>query len=247
MWQQRRIGALLLMAGSGNRFGDSIPKQFLILGDLPVYVHALRALENLSLFDDIILVCHPGWIESVAQERPHLRIIPGGSTRQESSYCGLMALSTHPPDIVCIHDAVRPFVSHRLLMHSIQQADLYGAVDPCIPSTDTIVYAPQGELISSIPIRKDYWRGQTPQTFRYSLIWNAHKRARAEGISHASDDCQLILRHGSPVYRIEGDEENIKITTPLDFMLAQALLAASLIKSPLTCPKYTERGSKVGL
>ena len=224
MLQGYRVGAIILMGGSGSRFGGETPKQFLLLGDKRVYLHTLEAFEQTLLFDEILLVCHPSWVQMVAQEAPRATVIGGGQTRQESSFLGLQSFAIQP-DIVCIHDAVRPFISLPILQENITQALLHGAVDTCIPSADTLVHAPQGRWISSIPKRAEYWRGQTPQTFHYSLLWNAHQVARASGMLHASDDCQLVLAQGHPVHIVLGSEENLKITTAFDFSLATMILS----------------------
>src|SRR3990167_2638034 len=199
-----QIGAILLMGGEGLRFGTDTPKQFLMLGSKPIYRHALDTMNSSGLFDEIILVCHPNWIDL-----PHDGVIVGGKTRQESSYWGLKGFKTLP-DIVLIHDAVRPFVSERILKENVEGAIRFGAIDTCIPSADTIVHAPSGTSLNSIPNRKEYMRGQTPQTFRIDWIREAHEKALADGIENASDDCQLVLRTGRPVHIVMGDEKNIK-------------------------------------
>lgn len=214
MHQGKRIGAVLLMAGTGSRFGGALPKQFLLLNGIPIYQHTLKFFLNSGYFDEIILVCHPDWLETIPPW-PSVRIISGGATRQESSHLGLQGFS-HPPDIVSIHDAVRPFLTSDILFANIETAILHGAADTCIPSTDTLVFAPNGQRIESIPLRSHYLRGQTPQTFRYDWIVDAHAKAQKKGIENASDDCRLLLEAGYPVQIVAGSEANIKITTEFD-------------------------------
>jgi 2-C-methyl-D-erythritol 4-phosphate cytidylyltransferase len=211
-----KIGAILLMAGSGERFGNPTPKQFLPLLGKPLYTYALQTLRNSHLFDEIILVSHPDYPIPEAS-------IPGGKTRQESSYLGLQAFIT-PPDIVLIHDAVRPFITLEILQNNIQGAIKHGAIDTCIPSADTLVYAPQN-IITDIPLRAHFARGQTPQTFRYADILHAHTQALKAGITNATDDCQLLLRLGHPIHIVAGHETNIKITTEFDLLLAEHILS----------------------
>lgn len=168
--------AILLMAGNGSRFGSALPKQFHHLGGKKIYRHTLDAFLRSELFDEIILVCPSTMQDEIRQEIPDgIRIIAGGASRQESSYLGLLAC----PDahIVCIHDAVRPFVTKEILKENLSKAEAYGAVDTCIASADTLVYAPQSKEITCIPIRDHYLRGQTPQTFQYPLILQAHRHA----------------------------------------------------------------------
>lgn len=215
------------MAGQGIRFGDPLPKQFHLLSGKKVYRWALEALLSSLLFEEILLVVPPLFLEEVKQEIGDIRVVPGGKTRQESSYKGLIACGSNT-HIVVIHDGVRPFVSKRILEENVQAAQKYGAVDTCIPSTDTLVYAPGKKKILSIPSRSDYLRGQTPQSFSYPLILEAHEKTLS---THATDDCQLILEQGKEVFVIEGEEENLKITTSSDFFIAEKLLEKGLVCS----------------
>jgi ribitol-5-phosphate 2-dehydrogenase (NADP+) / D-ribitol-5-phosphate cytidylyltransferase len=225
MYMKKKISALLLLGGSGSRFGSSLPKQFHRLSGKKIYFYALEALIQSSLFDEILLVCHKDWKEEIAQETkewPFIRVVEGGNTRQESSYRGLLQCST--PDLVLIHDGVRPFVSQRILFDNMQQALLHGAVDTCIASFDTIIHSEDQLSLTSIPERKTLLRGQTPQTFSYPLILSAHKRALEKNLCHISDDCRLVVEMGKKVFIVPGEETNIKITSPLDLFLAEQIL-----------------------
>lgn len=213
MYQGKTVGALLLMGGEGGRFASPTPKQFVMLQGKPLYTHALETLQATGYFDEILLVCHLDWLDTLTE-----RAVAGGKTRQESAFRGLLHLKS---EIILIHDAVRPFVSERIIRENLEGAIQHGAVDTCIPSADTLVHAPGGKVISSIPKRAEYMRGQTPQTFRKEWIVAAHKEALDHGIENASDDCQLILRMGHPVHIVLGDEKNLKITSPLDLMIAE--------------------------
>lgn len=215
-----RIGAVLLMGGSGERFGGIVPKQFALLQDEKVYLHTLSRLLKQTWIEEIVLVCHPDWMDRVEEETASfksVRVVKGGATRQISSYLGLLGFSL-PPEIVLIHDAVRPFVSDAILEANRDMALQTGAVDTCIPSSDTLVFAPNGKTIDHIPDRSQFLRGQTPQTFRYDWILEAHQKAHEDGVTSATDDCFLMLRQGFPVSIVPGEEENIKITTPFDLV-----------------------------
>jgi len=219
---EQSFTAILLMAGIGSRLGNSKPKQFHLLGSKKIYLHTLETFLTSALFQQIILVCHPDWIDEVKNEIPSnetITVIPGGSTRQESSFLGLQGCNK-AAQFVMIHDAVRPFVSHEILKRNIEAALKYRAVDTCIPSTDTIVHTESKEFIKSIPARKNYQRGQTPQTFDYQLIGEAHQKTRTTA---STDDCSLVLELGHPVAIVQGSEENIKITTKIDLLLAHAI------------------------
>lgn len=228
MLKGHRIGGLLLMGGVGQRFGSETPKQFHRLAGQMLFLHTLKAFLSSRLFDEIVLSCHPDWIETIKSSLPlshcPIRLIPGGTSRQESSYQGLLGFS-EKPDIVVIHDAVRPFVTSKIIFENIDLAIKMGAVDTCIPSADTLVHAPDHQTISAIPKRSDYLRGQTPQSFSYSLIRKAHEETKR---TNCSDDCQLVSDLGHPVAIVNGDEYNIKITSELDLYLAEQILRIRL-------------------
>src|SRR3990167_6803230 len=213
--------AVILMGGEGLRCKSDLPKQFLNLSGKKIYLRTLDVFLSFAEFKEIILVCNSMFISHVREEikSPHVRVVAGGKTRQASSYRGLLAAGAET-DYVVIHDAVRPFVSKRIIEDNLKALEKYKAVDTCIPSTDTIVYAKNRDVIDAIPNRSDYWRGQTPQSFSYPLILKAHEKA-----PHAnhSDDCSLVLHLGEKVHIIQGSEDNIKITNELDLFLAEQL------------------------
>jgi len=227
MYQKHTISAVILIGGKGTRFAPHNPKQFHHLKDRPIYLHTLESFLASQFFNEIILVCHHNWINTVEKEIDKLKqkniikIVKGGATRQESSYKGLQALRYR--DIVMIHDGVRPFVSQRMIQENIDMAIRYGAVNTCIPVTDTLVQTLDGKSIQNIPQRNQFYRGQTPQTFSFEVIWQAHQRALQSGIKNATEDCQLALAMNHPVHMIIGDEKNIKITSTLDLYLAEKI------------------------
>lgn len=217
------FSALILMGGEGRRLGSAVPKQFHGLGSLKVYQHTLETFRQSGLFQEIILVCHPDWIEGVREETAHLpevKVIAGGETRQASSLEGLKAC--HPQcHYVMIHDAVRPFVSLEILQNNAEAVLKYRAVDTVISSADTLVITEDGSTIDSIPPRHHFRRGQTPQTFAYSLISEAHEKASSK---NATDDCCLVMDLGVDVHLVEGSDENLKITTEWDLSMAEHYL-----------------------
>lgn len=220
--------ALILMAGTGERFGSELPKQFHRLSGKKIYLHTLETFLASHLFEKIILVCPKDWIDQVrvdlnAYPAAPIELIVGGTTRQESSFKGLLACNPNT-QIVVIHDAVRPFVSVDILKNNVKAAHQFGAVDTCIPSADTLVFAPDQKTIAQIPQRSNYFRGQTPQSFHYSVIFQAHKKALETGILGSSDDCSLVLAAGHAVHVVLGNEENMKITSELDLILAEQIL-----------------------
>ncbi len=217
------FSALILMGGEGKRLGSSLPKQFHTLGPLKVYQHTLETFRQSKLFQEIILVCHPDWVDVVQEETAHfpeVKVVAGGITRQASSWEGLKAC--HPTcQFVMIHDAVRPFVSQDILQNNAEAVLKYSAVDTVIASADTLVITEDGAVIDSIPPRHHFRRGQTPQTFSYPLICEAHQKSAS---TNATDDCQLVLDMGVTVSLVEGSDENLKITSEWDLSIAEHFL-----------------------
>lgn len=225
------------MGGRGERFNSPLPKQFHPIGGKPVFIHTLETFIKMNVFTKIILPSPIQWHEVLLSQiasLPHkecIQVIPGGSCRQESSYLSLLACDADT-DYVVIHDAVRPFVSKQIIQDNIDQVLLHKAVDTCIPSADTLVHSLEGTWIDTIPNRKEFLRGQTPQSFSFNLITEAHKTALANGLENSSDDCTLVKNLDHPIKIVMGSEHNIKITSELDLFLAERLLQYPLEEPP---------------
>ncbi|MBX3718100.1 MAG: bifunctional cytidylyltransferase/SDR family oxidoreductase [Parachlamydiales bacterium] len=234
--QEKGVKGIILMGGSGSRFGSQLPKQFHRIAGKKVYLYTLEQFLKIVAFEKILLVCPERWVSQVIDEAssygdPRIEVIAGGGSRQESSFLALQACGDQTRYVV-IHDGVRPFVSQEILWDNIKGAVSDGAVDTCIPSADTIVHAPAQEKIEGIPLRSEYWRGQTPQSFSYPLILKAHLEARKSQLNLSSDDCSLAVKLGHPVKIVMGSEENIKITTELDLFLAEQILRLQQVHLP---------------
>src|SRR6185436_19556063 len=197
-----RIHALVLAGGSGDRFGAEMPKQFVRLAGEPILLRSIRAIAGAGI-DQVVVVTHPSWLEETrtlladADLGIEPRIVAGGATRNESTRNGLAALTdAADDDIVVIHDAVRPLVPQEVILRSIEpiMSGRADATDTVIPSADTLVVV-EGDAVAEIPERARYRRGQTPQTFRKSVIDAAYRAASAVGDLGATDDCSLVLRH----------------------------------------------------
>jgi ribitol-5-phosphate 2-dehydrogenase (NADP+) / D-ribitol-5-phosphate cytidylyltransferase len=223
---------MVLAGGSGDRFGAEMPKQFVRLAGEPILARTLRAIASAGI-DELIVVAHPSWVAETQEVVASLdlamptAIVAGGQTRNESARNGLERLHADDDDIVLIHDAVRPLVPREVILRSIEpilsgRAD---ATDTVIPSADTLVVV-EGDAVVEIPERARFRRGQTPQTFRMSIIARAYAAAAAAGDLQATDDCTLVLRHvpGARIVAVPGDELNIKITTRTDMVLADRMI-----------------------
>lgn len=229
--------AIILASGTGLRFGDNQPKQFTKLAGLPILIHTLKSFDTFSAVDRVIVVTNEEFVDHVwdlvgkhGLKNVH-KVVCGGATRQESSRIGLECCG-HDTQFVLIHDGVRPFISHRVLRRLVDAVKDHGAVDTVIPSADTLVEIDENNFIRNIPDRSRFRRGQTPQAFSYSLIMKAHQQANAQGVENSTDDCALVLRMNHPVFVVEGEEQNIKITYPLDLHLADKLFQLNALTPP---------------
>lgn len=219
---------IILASGSGERLGNTIPKQFLKVSGKTILEHTIEKFESNNNIDEIIIVVHPNYrhlLEDILLKNTFnkvTKILNGGKTRKESSFIGLSVLNNSSK--VLIHDAVRPFVSDRIIDDCINALEYYEAVDVAIPTADTIIQVNNQKMIKSIPNRSELKRGQTPQGFRVGLIKKAHLLSQSDGFCNVTDDCGLILNYNlAEVYVVDGEESNIKITYKEDLYLADRL------------------------
>lgn len=209
--------------------GGGPKKQFRILGGLPVVSRTLTVFEKVTAVRTVVLAVPPGEEEYCRREivepfgcRKVTAIIAGGDHRQDSVWAGLQSFKS-PPDIVLVHDGVRPLVKPEFIEQAIETAVTYGAAVVAVPAKDTVkAVDPSGTIVETLP-REQLYLAQTPQVFRFSILLEAHRRARKEGF-YGSDDAVLVERQGLPVKIVKGGYENIKITTPEDFAVASALI-----------------------
>lgn len=222
------VSAILLCSGEGSRFKNKTPKQFLHLSGKKIYLYPLEALYESSLIDSIIVVCHKDYLEQVSKDlvsfkEKEIKLVAGGKTRQESSYRGIETVNEKTTHVL-IHDAVRPFLDDAIIQENVLLAVRFGACDTCISSFDTIIQSKDQDLIDQIPNRKEFLRGQTPQSFSLKIIKEAHEKAMERHVVDATDDCQLVLKENHKIKIAKGSEENIKITTELDLIIAEQIL-----------------------
>ncbi|QIB35718.1 bifunctional 2-C-methyl-D-erythritol 4-phosphate cytidylyltransferase/2-C-methyl-D-erythritol 2,4-cyclodiphosphate synthase [Ancylobacter pratisalsi] len=225
-----RTDVIVVAAGSGQRAGDGIPKQFRTVGGRAVLRRTLEAFLGQPGIRHVLPVIHPdhgAWCaEVMAGLEGVLPPVSGGATRQASVRAGLEALAADPPDVVLIHDAARPFVSARLVADAIAAARLHGAAVPALALVDTIKALTNNDFVGSGPDRNSLRSVQTPQSFRYDLILSAH-RARI-GTDDLTDDAAVAEAAGHRVAAFPGDPTNTKITTPEDFVTAERNAALEL-------------------
>jgi 2-C-methyl-D-erythritol 4-phosphate cytidylyltransferase len=214
----------------GKRMGAGMNKQYLLLSGRPILAHTLDLFEKAPFVDDICLVIPndeiPYCREQVVERygfRKVRAIVAGGSERQHSVRNGLLALEPRDrEDVIIIHDGVRPFVPLHVAERSVEVARLRDGALVAVPVKDTVKIVQDG-IVLETPPRERLWLAQTPQTFRYGIIREAHERAAAEGWL-GTDDASLVERLGKDVHIVHGDYGNFKITTPDDLIRAEAFL-----------------------
>ncbi len=224
--------AIVLAGGSGTRMKTAFPKQFLNLAGKPIIIHTLNNFENNIIISDIVVICYKDCVRRLNRLikknkiEKACKVVSGGKTRQESSFIGL---NNCPPGtkFVLIHDAVRPFVDGNIIKRALDAAKRSGAAITAVEVTDTIVKTRRGGFVKDIPDRKSLKRVQTPQGFKYNLIYRAHEMALRKGIKNATDDGSLVLAMGRPVKVVEGSRFNIKLTGKSDLLLAERLVRSS--------------------
>jgi 2-C-methyl-D-erythritol 4-phosphate cytidylyltransferase / 2-C-methyl-D-erythritol 2,4-cyclodiphosphate synthase len=222
-----KVAALIVAAGRGSRAGPGAPKQYRPLAGEPVLRRTLAAFAMHPDISAILAVIHPDDEEAyrkAAGGLPKLRApAHGGKTRQASVLAGLEALAmSEPPDLVLIHDGARPFVSARIVSDCIEALATHAGALAALAVTDTIRRGNDGLAGETVP-REGLWRAQTPQAFRFEAILDAHRKAA--GGDH-TDDVAVAARAGMEVALVEGDENNIKITSAADLARAERMLAA---------------------
>ncbi|MBN2040878.1 MAG: 2-C-methyl-D-erythritol 4-phosphate cytidylyltransferase [Spirochaetes bacterium] len=221
----QNIYAIILAGGLGTRIKNNLPKQFLLVAGKPVIIRTLEKFSG-SDINGIILVIAGDYIEYMKKLIKKyniykvLDVIPGGETRQRSSYNAIKCRNFSDDDILIFHDAARPFVAPETINNCIKSAKSHGASGTYVNAVDTIAVI-KNNSVQSIPSRYGLYYTQTPQTFKYRIIKKAHELAISKGIMNATDDVQLVMDAGYDVKSIEGTYNNIKITTEFDLKTAE--------------------------
>lgn len=219
--------AIIVAGGKGLRMGGELPKQFIPIEGRPVLMRTLDTFHSYDPSIQIILVLphdhQPYWhalCEEYAFDVPH-RIADGGATRFHSVQNGL-ALVDEPEALVAVHDGVRPFVSHAVIEECYREAAAHGAVVPVVPVVETLRKLDAENATQSVTVDRSAYRlVQTPQTFSASLLRQAYEQPYRDTFT---DDASVVESLGATVFLVEGNRENIKLTTPFDLTVAKALL-----------------------
>ncbi|HZL61057.1 MAG TPA: bifunctional 2-C-methyl-D-erythritol 4-phosphate cytidylyltransferase/2-C-methyl-D-erythritol 2,4-cyclodiphosphate synthase [Pseudolabrys sp.] len=225
------VAAVIVAAGRGLRAGADMPKQFRQIGGAPMIRQSLVTLLEHPEVDVVQPVIHPEDVEMFRSSAVALEILPpvfGGATRQASVRAGLEALAPRQPAIVLIHDAARPFASAELISRAIAAAAQSGAAIPALPVTDTVKTVDAAGLVDKTLDRNSLRLVQTPQSFAFPALLEAHRRAAAASRDDFTDDAALAEWAGLKVSVFPGEPGNIKITNAGDFARAEAMQYASL-------------------
>ena len=220
--------AIIAAAGAGTRMASDRPKQFLQLAGLPVIFHTLKPFEECESIHEVIVVLpaeeSAGFLSMAGKQglRKIARVVPGGSTRADSVKRGLMAIRSATAEIVAVHDGVRPFVSVEEIDATVDAARTEGAAILVASVTDTIKQV-DGPAVEKTLDRVRLRRALTPQCFQYELLRQAYQGVDVNDPS-LTDESLLVERIGKRVTIVEGSSRNIKITTPGDLLIAEALL-----------------------
>ena len=220
----KRCGAVIVAAGSASRMGG-IDKVMASLGGTPMVARTAAAFQNCDAIAEIVIVTRPDLIRPISALCAGMdkvrAVVAGGSSRQESVWLGLNALS-EDIQLAAIHDGARPLVSNLVIDRTVRAANSYGAAAPAVPVKDTIKVV-KGGLVENTPERATLQAVQTPQVFDFDLLRGALKQAEEEKAA-VTDDCSAVERLGMKVKIVEGDERNLKVTTPMDLKIAEMFL-----------------------
>lgn len=239
------IIAVIFAGGVGKRMHSrDIPKQFLKIHEKPIIVHTIEIFNDHPEIDGVVISCVADWIGNMKElcGKYNLnkvkRIVPGGTSSQESIYNGLVAaeelvLDRHvatgggnQKDIVLIHDGVRPLITAKTISDNIKCVEDHGSAITSVKVKETVLLVDNDEIIKEVPNRSDSRMARAPQSFYLDEILKAHRMAREEGKTGFIDCCSMMQFYGKKLYLVDGPQENIKITTPDDFYSMRAILDA---------------------
>ena len=234
------IFGAILAGGVGSRMNiESMPKQYLPLREKPIFLHTLEKFLMCDEFDAVYIGTHADWVDftrdtvaSCSYASTPVKVVVGGENRNGTIMNIIDAIEADydasDDHIIVTHDSVRPFVKLSTIKANIAAAQEFGACDTVIPATDTIVVSESGEVIDSIPLRSAMYQGQTPQSFRISLLKELYAGLGEDERATLTDACKILVLKGQPVHLVEGDVTNIKLTTLMDYKTAQAMVETGI-------------------
>lgn len=229
------VYAVILAGGSGTRMGAPLPKQFLYLGGTPIFIHAAQTMLAEPQIAELWIGSNGDWLH-LAQEQireffgndPRIHLCEGGADRESTLLNTLHALcQAHDigeNDVVLIHDAVRPFVTRRIIRDVIREMEFCDVCNTVVAVNDTIVQSADGKQISGMPRRSELFAGQSPQGFRIRALLRAFDRLDPETRQALTETTMVCYKSGMPIHIVTGEFFNFKITTPYDLKVAEQIL-----------------------
>lgn len=226
----------IVAGGVGSRMGNStIPKQFLEIGKKPIIIHTIEKFLVSPEIDYVIVGVHSDWhdymedlIKKYLQDEKRIVVTEGDSNRNGTIKRIIekadKVWGINDETIFVTHDAVRPFISLKIIEDNVRAAEKYGVCDTVIVATDTIVQSSNQEYITEIPVRNEMYQGQTPQSFKYGLFKEVYDSMTEEELKIVTDACKMFFLRNHPVYLVEGSVSNFKITYPFDLKMAKIML-----------------------
>ncbi len=230
------VVAGIVAGGIGSRMGQNImPKQFLELAGKPIVIHTIEKFLACPEIDYVIVGVHQEWIhlmndlvDKYFPNEKNLEIVAGGTNRNGTIKNIVdKAKAVYGADestIFVTHDAVRPFLSLRIIRDNVKAAEEYGVCDTVVEATDTIVQSEDQIFISDIPVRKTMYQGQTPQSFKLDLFEEVYNSMTEEELNIVTDACKMFYLRGHNVKLVDGDVTNFKVTYPFDLKMAQTMI-----------------------
>ena len=228
-----KVAAIIAAAGLGTRMQQDTPKTYLQLAGKPILIHTLEVFEKVPDVNEVLVVVHPEDLEFCQEEvidayplKKVLRLVPGGKERQDSVYNALKVLKKEDAelDVILVHDGVRPLVDPAQVRKVVAAARRHGAAILGIPCQDTLKRVNSKGIVVDTVDREELWQVQTPQAFQAALLWRAYQEAMNRGF-YATDEAALVEALGETVVVVPGTCLNLKITTPDDLKMAEAILA----------------------
>jgi 2-C-methyl-D-erythritol 4-phosphate cytidylyltransferase len=239
--------AVVLAGGVGTRIGLGIPKQLLKIAGRTILEHTIAMFDAHPQVDEVIVLMASGHLDAaraIVRDGGYAKVVDileGAETRSQTTMRALDRLGDGECNVL-LHDAVRPLVTTRIIGDCFRALQTHQAVDVAIPSADTIIEVTEANTIRAVPPRAMLRRGQTPQAFRASVIKEAYAHAMRDPDFTATDDCSVVLRYlpDVPIWVVQGDERNMKVTEPIDVYLADKLfqLTSQDVPAPATDDEY---------
>jgi len=229
------VYAVILAGGAGTRMNSPTPKQFLMLGDAPVFIHTARKLLANACVKQLWIGANGDWYDLARQQvvdfigdDERVRLCEGGADREATLLNTLGAICGHnnvgPEDVVLIHDAVRPFLTERIINDVIREMNFCDACNTVVPVNDTVVQSADGKTISDMPPRGELFAGQSPQGFKIRPLLEAFASLTPEERKQLTETTKVCFMKNISIHIVQGEFFNFKITTPYDWQIAQNML-----------------------